>query len=263
MLKLIALSGLLLLGACASVDQGPRVTAQGPFMPAGITVDAPVGYADMCRRDASLCDDAAIAAAAPAQAQAPVMTPAADRADEAQPKMTLASWSPETPLAAQPLAQTQPSLDDTQRTALLNQVNRMVNGAVAQRTDMQSFGVEELWRPSGVGPGATGDCKDIAIEKRIQLIQHGFPARDLFYAVGFRADIGLHAVLIARTGAGDVVLDSRTPYIVGWGEAPYLWVKRQSRTDPALWTLVGGPQPATQGVNVAALDSAPATPLAR
>jgi len=134
-----------------------------------------------------------------------------------------------------------PVLAQADRMKLLDQVNRRVNGSVRQVTDFQVFGSGDHWRRSGVGPGATGDCKDLAVEKRMELIEQGFPAQDLFLAIVFRADLGYHALLIAHTDAGDMALDSRSPYVVPWKQAPYIWVKRQSREDPTAWSLVAGP----------------------
>lgn len=240
MYRLLALSGLLFLGACASVDVAPGpVASAAPFMPSGMQVDAPQGYVDMCGRDAALCDDRSAVQAS--QVEAP----------QGEARLTPASWNG-APEAAMPEAA--PDMAADQQMALLNRVNLYVNGNVAQRTDMQTMGVEEYWRRSGVGMGATGDCKDIAIEKRLQLIQHGYPARNLFYAIAFRSDIGLHAVLVARTAMGDVVLDNRTPYIVSWTQAPYVWVKRQSRSDPSVWALVNGPSAPEGQMRVASLD---------
>jgi predicted transglutaminase-like cysteine proteinase len=122
---------------------------------------------------------------------------------------------------------------------LLKAVNKRVNGHVIQRHDIDIYGQGELWRPSGTGKGAQGDCEDIAIEKRLQLIAEGFPPEKLAYAVTYRREVGLHTVLIARTDQGDMVLDSLTPYIVPWGEAAYSWVGLQSMSNPSEWHALG------------------------
>jgi predicted transglutaminase-like cysteine proteinase len=120
-------------------------------------------------------------------------------------------------------------------------VNRNVNDHVIQRTDLANYGVAEFWTRSGSSRDSAGDCEDIAIEKRWELIELGYPTEDLFYAVAYRHGIGLHVVLVAHTEAGDLILDSRSPAIVAWDRAPYDWVKRQLPGDETHWALIGAP----------------------
>jgi predicted transglutaminase-like cysteine proteinase len=264
MFRLIGLLGLLSLGACASIEAPSRVASQSPFMPSGIQVDAPQGYIEMCQRQPDLCGASAELAATSDGLAARAEAGDSVATQEGRATLSPANWSPgDAPVAPNPAVFTAPKVmaDDAAqplsfaaRMDLLNRVNRFVNDNVRQRTDQATYGVEEYWRPSGIGRGATGDCKDIAIEKRLELIRAGFPDRDLFYAIGYRQDIGLHAVLVARTASGDMVLDSRSPYIVSWSAAPYLWVKHQSRRDPAVWVLVNGPSAEAPDMTVAALD---------
>jgi len=121
-------------------------------------------------------------------------------------------------------------ITEKQRMKLLRKVNRRVNSRVHQQYD-----VSEQWRPSGIGPGAVGDCEDLAIEKRMELISLGFPPKDLFFAIGYLGGEGLHAVLVAHTAKGDLVLDSRTPWTSEWSRTPYVWLVRQSDIDPTVW----------------------------
>jgi len=44
-----------------------------------------------------------------------------------------------------------------------------------------------------------------------------------------------HAVLIARTDRGDLVLDNQDGRVLLWKDTPYEFVKRQSQTDPRKW----------------------------
>ncbi|MDB5714752.1 MAG: transglutaminase family protein cysteine peptidase [Sphingomonadales bacterium] len=121
---------------------------------------------------------------------------------------------------------------------LLKRVNRYVNSRVQQRTDFEIYARDELWVRSGVGPKAMGDCEDIAIEKRYELVSQGYPPDRLTFAVVFSAASGLHTVLIAKTNDGDVVLDSRTPYIRRWSEVGYSWISVQTAADPMVWRRV-------------------------
>ncbi|KTF68829.1 transglutaminase-like cysteine peptidase [Sphingomonas sp. HT-1] len=121
---------------------------------------------------------------------------------------------------------------------LLASVNRLVNSRVRQRTDLAAFGEGELWRRSGIGRGAVGDCEDLAIEKRLQLIDAGYPADRLFFAVVYRRGLGLHTLLLARTDDGDMVLDSRSPYVRPWHEAGYDWISAQAPGEAGRWQTV-------------------------
>ena len=154
-----------------------------------------------------------------AQAPAPIVVPGVVEAEEAE--MALA-----------------------ERVRMLKDINRLVNSRVRQATDMQLFGIDELWRPTGLDRMAVGDCEDFAIEKRILLLERGYPAKDLFFAVAFRPDIGLHAVLVARTQAGDMVLDNRSARVSLWSKIDYVWIKRQSGDNPSAWALVDESRPA-------------------
>ena len=131
-----------------------------------------------------------------------------------------------------------PQVGASEMLPLLRKVNKMVNGGVRQMRDEAVFGVPEYWHRSGVGFGASGDCEDLAIEKRERLLAAGIPADRLYYAIAYRRGIGLHAVLIAATPKGEIVLDSRTPYLHLWNDVPYAWVSRQSASDPLQWSMV-------------------------
>lgn len=133
------------------------------------------------------------------------------------------------------------SANEADKQALLQRINRLVNGRVRQRTDLEIYGQAEVWRRSGIGKGAAGDCEDLAIEKRFELADAGFPADHLSFAVVYAHGIGLHTVLVAHLSSGDYVLDSRTPYVQPWADAPYRWIALQSTEDPMAWhAVIGG-----------------------
>ena len=266
------------------------------FMPIGMTVDAPRGYTDMCRIRTQLCQDedprgaaqlasftspaATVVASASAQTVAPYgkdstasissnlfleaafVRPAFLKRAFVEPALLLRSTvtesiaAPAVPVAAEETPPPPPTMGEAERMKLLKDVNRAVNSRVRAQTDMQRYGVEELWNRTGMERGAAGDCEDFAIEKREQLISAGYPAKDLFFAVAFRVDLGLHAVLVARTDEGDLVLDNRSAYVTPWAKAPYIWVKRQSQEDPMRWGLVddSAPPPRPRELQVAALS---------
>jgi predicted transglutaminase-like cysteine proteinase len=125
--------------------------------------------------------------------------------------------------------------DENARVRLLHQINRFVNQHVRQESDEQTVGEPDVWRRPGVDRSAAGDCEDLAIEKRLELIAAGFPAKDLYFAIGLARGYGMHAVLVARTGQGDLVLDSLSPQVRLWSETPYIWVSRQAPGEPDRW----------------------------
>ena len=286
--------GLSLLGACASVGDGDGVVnrSTSPFIPVGAAAEAPRGYMEMCQQRPVECVDGRRYAAnqtaptAPrwsSQAAAPSATNTADATGALVSPQTLqpaiatgadagptqqplldGAWNSMRPkIAAAVFIEPAPviiqghRLPISTRLRMLESVDRYVNGNVRQATDMEVYGVEEYWNRSGVGRGARGDCEDIAIEKRLELIDQGYPPSDLVYAVVYRRDIGLHAVLVAHTELGDLVLDSLSSQIVLWNHAPYTWVKRQSVDDPSVWNLVDMMQAEQPKLRVASLDGVP------
>ena len=44
-----------------------------------------------------------------------------------------------------------------------------------------------------------------------------------------------HAVLTARTVAGDFILDNKTDEVKIWSKTPYHYLMRQSYLDPQVW----------------------------
>lgn len=128
-----------------------------------------------------------------------------------------------------PIVKPLENLPSATRLSLLKSVNRQVNGSVRWVADRS-----ERWdRPSG--PHMIGDCEDFAIEKRSRLLEAGFPAKDLFYLIGYLPGVGLHAVLAAHTTEGDYILDNRSNGLIGWGKGPYVWILRQVAGRPREW----------------------------
>lgn len=118
---------------------------------------------------------------------------------------------------------------------VLDRINRRTNRVVRQEADTRTYGRADLWMPAGAHAKPVGDCEDIAIEKRQQLIKAGFPADRLFLGVVHARRLGLHVVLVARTSSGDLVLDSRADAIRSWRDVPYTWIGAQSGQEPLRW----------------------------
>lgn len=166
-----------------------------PFMGLGDQMPAPTGFTDYCRRTVECV------AAASAQATAVV------------------------------------ELDRGKR-KLIDQVNRGVNRAIVATSDQDAYGVAEIWidpLEQETRGFARGDCEDFALAKRDRLLKAGWPPEAMFLAVAYHPGLGLHAVLVVRTSAGDLVLDSRSPYADLWSATGYIWVERQVNATSAAW----------------------------
>ena len=129
----------------------------------------------------------------------------------------------------------QPVPTSEQRWSELVRVNREVNAAIRPRPDLEQHRIADVW---SLAPAA-GDCEDYALTKRRRLQALGWPARSLLIAIAEDRAGSQHAVLVARTDRGDLVLDNLSDDIVDWSRLDYGWVKRQSVADPRRWvTLV-------------------------
>lgn len=107
---------------------------------------------------------------------------------------------------------------------ILRAVNASVNASIKPRAD-----TVDVWT---LNP-AYGDCEDYAITKRALLIQAGLPAGALRIAVG-RSPSGPHAVLVAITNQGAVVLDNLNARIVPIGNAN-IRISAMSSANPKVW----------------------------
>ncbi len=198
------------------------------FVPMGDIADAPAGWVEMCVADPAACGQV--------QAQ-----PAG-----AVERTTLSDYFTSAAIVGQPAgtaAETHagpaaPAGTDLALAETAEQVNRLVNRRTLQRSDLKTYGVDELWRPAGSGPGAIGDCEDIALEKRAELLAAGVSPQRLVLATVYRSGVGLHTVLVLRRDGGDFVLDSRTNRILPWARARYSWLRLQSAERPMEWRRV-------------------------
>jgi len=121
----------------------------------------------------------------------------------------------------------------------LLQVNAYFNANIVPVTDEQLYGVNEFW----TYPNGYGDCEDIALAKRRQLIENGWSPSDLLIAVVRQRNGEGHAVLMVRTDRGDLVLDNQDGTIRVWTDSPYHFLKRQSQQDPSRWVDIYDQRP--------------------
>jgi len=127
----------------------------------------------------------------------------------------------------------------SERSELLDRVNRRVNGDIAPVRKHYGQDLQETWT---IAP-FEGDCNDYAVTKRHELLLSGLPAKALRLAV-VRTKAGSgHLVLLVATTRGELVLDSLTEAIVPWQTTNYQWMKIQSASDPRSWhgVRVSGP----------------------
>ncbi len=122
-----------------------------------------------------------------------------------------------------------------QRWALLKQVNLFVNRKVRPQTDMEIYNRPEVWEYPTAG---VGDCEDYVLLKKRYLEGLGFPAEALLITVLLDENGGGHAVLLARTDRGDLVLDNRRDRILPWHRTGYTYLMRQSQRDPGRWVAL-------------------------
>lgn len=111
-------------------------------------------------------------------------------------------------------------------------VNAYYNQTIQPATDMELYGVEEFWTYPTSG---YGDCEDYALIKRRDLINAGWHPSTLMVAVVRQTNGDGHAVLIARTDRGDLVLDNQDGTIRLWSDTPYQFIKRQSQAHAGQW----------------------------
>ncbi len=110
-------------------------------------------------------------------------------------------------------------------------VNANANQSIVPVTDQDLYDVAEFW----TYPNGFGDCEDIALAKRRDLVNAGWPASTLLMAVVRQANGDGHAVLMVRTDRGDLVLDNQDGNINVWNATPYQFIKRQSQANPGQW----------------------------
>lgn len=119
----------------------------------------------------------------------------------------------------------------------LQEVNAQVNSAISEISDREHHGREDVW---SIPTDGLGDCEDFALLKRKQLIERGWPSSVLLIAVvGTPAGEG-HAVLMAATSEGDLILDNKTSRVLPWTQTGYLFFTRMSQANPRAWEAIDG-----------------------
>src|ERR1700745_3467483 len=120
----------------------------------------------------------------------------------------------------------------------LKQVNDQVNTTVAPMSDLEHYGKLDWW---AYPVDNKGDCEDYVLEKRRQLMEHGWSESTLLITVVRDENNEGHAVLTVRTDEGDLILDNKRQQIVRWTDTPYTFVKQQSERNPLVWSSLTPP----------------------
>ena len=120
----------------------------------------------------------------------------------------------------------------------LKWVNRSVNSRIIELPDRAIVGKDDDWRV----PTISGDCEDIAILKKLELMRRGWPASALLLTVALYRGEG-HTVLTVRTSEGDLVLDNLTNSVRDWSSTPYNYFARQKQGDGRRWERIGVAKP--------------------
>ena len=115
-------------------------------------------------------------------------------------------------------------------------VNRTVNERITAISDREHWGVEDRWDLPSDG---YGDCEDIQLLKRKELIARGLPRRAMRMTVVIDEEGDGHAVLTVRTDRGDLILDNRRTAILPWTQTGYVFIKREGQ-DGREWVSLGG-----------------------
>lgn len=152
--------------------------------------------------------------------------------------------SPAAALVAAPAAE-KPALTP-KLWALISGTNETINRAIVQKTDLEAYGVDEIWTTPIEAGGKYGDCEDYVLEKRRALLAAGVPKAALSIAVvsTFRGES--HAVLLVDTAQGEYVLDNLTPWVLPWAKTAYQWRERQVAGSASSWALAAGGLPPAQ-----------------
>ena len=229
------LASVALLAAMASSPVEARPD-HASFVRLGAVADAPNGFTELCARDSRWCG------VEPVPSLLPTVDPAVQSAPPAVapaiPGLFHSALIADEPVKHADAIPVEVWHGTSSTRRLVRQINAGVNHRVVQRSDLDRFGVEERWEPTGPGDRAIGDCEDIALEKQAELLAAGVPATRLLLATVFKPHVGLHTILVVRLDDGDVVLDSLTSRIRPWYRTPYVWLRVQSPDNRQAWRAV-------------------------
>lgn len=112
-----------------------------------------------------------------------------------------------------------------QAIAAIENVNSRINARI------RPSDAEMEWR---INP-ASGNCNDYVVSKRQELLAQGFPSSALLINVVQTPSGQGHLVLVVKTSGEDLVLDNLTASVRSVAETSYVWIKRQTSSNPRQW----------------------------
>lgn len=116
----------------------------------------------------------------------------------------------------------------------LVEVNGRFNKQIVPITDEAYYQKREFW----TYPDGFGDCEDFALAKRRALMERGWPASALRMALVRQSSGDAHAVLVAVTDSGNLVLDNLVGDVLDWDQTNYRFVKMQTAQTMSDWVDV-------------------------
>ena len=115
---------------------------------------------------------------------------------------------------------------------LVTAINIDVNKTIKPASDIDNYGLDEVWTYPDNGKG---DCEDYALLKRRLLNEQGVSLANLLLTVVRKPDGEGHAVLTLRSDKGDFILDNLSDKVKPWRETGYKYLKRQASTNTGRW----------------------------
>lgn len=220
-------------------------------MAIGVAAQAPRGYTDFCQRQPDDCAASpAEAAALPAEASPDatavsavslISDVAAVSAGGYDGNKAFAAYAASRAIVETPVAAAPSTLELTPALwAKLTATNDRINRAIGRRTDLEAYGVQELWSLPLQDGVAYGDCEDYVLEKRRALLAAGLPRDAMSIAVVTTPKGERHAVLLVETAAGAYVLDNLSAYVLPWAKTGYRWRERQVAGSATQWAMARG-----------------------
>lgn len=105
----------------------------------------------------------------------------------------------------------------------LSRINREVNRDITYKTDSELYGKADFW--TVIEGKGRGDCDDYTLTKIMRLVEEtDWDRENLAIAVCYTETGEGHAVCVARTDHGDLVLDNRHKTVTPFNDLPYRWV---------------------------------------
>lgn len=118
---------------------------------------------------------------------------------------------------------------------IVRAINRQINRQIREVSDKRQYRKADYW---ALPAGMRGDCEDIALLKKLTLMQAGIAPERLLIATVLDRNGQGHAVLVLRTGSGDYVLDNLTDKIRNWQSTRYTFLRMQNPSAPRNWVAV-------------------------